>query len=77
MQSDQTVVNAFVQRPAIADLWGYIEQLLSRVGRSRLLMIAQPLPFNRTGRAVYFSLVAVAKEVVLWTRHEDKYIPLW
>jgi hypothetical protein len=72
-QGDETVLHALVQCPCIADLWSYVEQLLSRVGRIELstesiLKIDPPPSFGREGRAVFLCLVAMAKEIVWWTR---------
>jgi hypothetical protein len=72
-QSDETVLHALVQCPSIADLWSFVEQLLSRVGWIRLsaesiVKIAPPPSFGREGQAIFLCLVAMAKEVVWWTR---------
>ena len=72
-QGDETVLHALVQCPSIADLWACVERLLSRVGRIRLsaesiVKIDPPPSFGREGRPVFLCLVAMAKEVVWWTR---------
>jgi hypothetical protein len=72
-QSDETVLHALVQCACIADLWSYVEQLLSRVGRidlstETILKIDPPPSFGREGRAVFLCLVAMTKEIVWWTR---------
>ncbi len=72
-QGDETVLHALVQCPDIANLWSYVEQLLSRMEQTRLsaesiVRIAPPPSFGREGQAVFLCLVAMAKEVVWWTR---------
>ena len=72
-QSDETVLHALVQCLSIADLWSFVEQLSSRVGRIRLtaesiLKIDPPPSFGREGQAVFLCLVAMVKEIVWWTR---------
>ena len=54
-------------------MWACVELLLSRAGRIRLsaesiVRIDPPPSFGRDGRPVFLCLVAMAKEVVWWTR---------
>ena len=71
--NDETVLHALVQCPAICDLWAYVEQLLSRLGRidlstESIVNIVAPPSLQKEGKAVFLTLVAMAKECVWWSR---------
>ncbi|MCP3653585.1 MAG: zinc-binding domain-containing protein [Herbaspirillum sp.] len=72
-QGDETVLHALVQCPCIESLWVCVEGLLSRMGQIRLtagsiIRIEPPTSLGTEGRLVFLCLVAMAKEVVWWSR---------
>ncbi|GAB1597330.1 hypothetical protein Ahia01_000009400 [Argonauta hians] len=75
MQAEETPLHALVQFPNISPLWIYVEQLLLRMGwvsltTESIIRIMPPPSFCKEGRAAFLCLVAVAKEIVWWTRYE-------
>lgn len=68
---DETVLQELFQCPNIADLWVYVEYLLSCVRRIRLstestVKIVQQTCFNRERKSVFICLVVMTKKVVWW-----------